>query len=333
MKFLFSKSRRNRLARPKSRQLAAESLETRRVLAASVGWDGPGLGSAELTYTISGTPDSLSRAEVETAVETALDAWSSVVDITFTETNQTGLRDSLDLSFGNIDGAGGTLAQAYFPDDVNPDRIAGDIQFDASERWEVGNAEGNRAFDLTWVAAHEIGHALGLAHASEVGSVLRAFTTPNQTFTSLDPSDVAEIQELYAANTDAPAPGSTTQPGPTTDGEIIPGESNPEIPGLGGQADPDGLGDPDLTPDTGNNDFDPFDGTDQNRRSFWQRFHFQFISRFHRSWRFTSESFDAGNSDSGTDANADDTSTTSIEDTLGRNAPRRFNRFFFRFGR
>ncbi|EMI21963.1 Peptidase M10A and M12B, matrixin and adamalysin domain protein [Rhodopirellula maiorica SM1] len=179
----------------------AEPLEARRVMAASFGWDGPGLGEAELTYTISNAPSSLSQDEVEAAIETALDAWSDAVDVTFTKVDQTGLNDSIDISFTNIDGSGGTLAQAYFPDDVNPSRIAGDIQFDLAEVWEVGNSLGNQAFDLVWVAAHEIGHSLGLDHLTDAGSVLQAYVTPNQQFTGLDDSDIAEALTLYAAAT------------------------------------------------------------------------------------------------------------------------------------
>jgi hypothetical protein len=181
------------------RRLSIQTLESRRVLAASLGWDGPGLGSATLTYNIANSPDSLSQSETNAAIETALAAWSQAADITFVPTTQRGLRDSIDISFTNIDGRGGTLAQAYFPDDVNPARIAGDIQFDISEIWEVGNSLGHRAFDLVWVAAHEIGHSLGLDHADGIASVLAPFVSPGTQFVSMAASDVAAIGQLYAA--------------------------------------------------------------------------------------------------------------------------------------
>ena len=247
----------------KKRRLSLQTLETRRVLAASLGWDGPGLGSADLTYTINGSPNGLSQAETNAAIESAFDAWASAADISFSPTTQTGLRDSIDISFVDIDGTAGTLAQAYFPDDVNPDRIAGDIQFDISESWEVGNALGNRAFDLVWVAAHEIGHSLGLDHAHAPGSVLSAFVTPNQTFTGLSSVDAAEIQELYAA-----ADASSTS------------NDSPSIDGTGLQDDDGSVGElptnatddhDDDDSETADSDDDPFPRKRWRRGGHWHR--------------------------------------------------------------
>jgi hypothetical protein len=141
----------------------------------------------------------LSAAEVEAALESALDTWADVADITFTQTQLPNQQDSIDFKFRSIDGPDGTLAFAYFPDDVNPARIAGDVQFDTAELWEVGNSLGSAAFDLVLVAVHEIGHALGLDHSDASGSVMADSVSPNQTFEGLAPADVDAILALYAA--------------------------------------------------------------------------------------------------------------------------------------
>ncbi|TWT92785.1 matrixin family metalloprotease [Stieleria varia] len=256
------RSVKQRDRRIKRRRLAAQPLETRRVLAASLGWDGPGLGSVELTYYVANSPSSLSQAETNAAIQTALDAWSSAADITFTPTNQPGLRDSIDISFTNIDGVGRTLAQAYFPDDVNPARIAGDIQFDISEAWEVGNALGNRAFDLVYVAVHEIGHSLGLDHNSFSDSVLAPFVSPSQSFDTLDASDAAAIQTLYAAAESSTVTDSTVDD-PVGDDTVVDETPTDDTP-------TDQTGTSDMDP--GDTDDNPFPRNRWRRGGRWHRF-------------------------------------------------------------
>ncbi len=201
------------IQRRKRRKLILENLEMRRVLASSMGWDGPGTGSAELTYYVGNAPSYLSQSAVEAAIETALGVWSEVIVVEFTPTSRSGQRDSLDFTFRNLDGPGGTIAQAYFPDDVNPARIAGDVQFDSSERWEIGNAQGSRAFDLVLVAVHEIGHSLGLNHTDEHGSIMKPSISPNVEFVTLSAHDVHAIEKLYApANPPSEDPPTPERP-------------------------------------------------------------------------------------------------------------------------
>ena len=88
-----------------------ETLDDRRCMAvASAGWDGPGKGSADLTYFVANAPSGLSKADVTAAIKTALDAWSRIASVHFTESKNPGLAKQLDISFGRIDGSGGTLA-------------------------------------------------------------------------------------------------------------------------------------------------------------------------------------------------------------------------------
>ncbi|TWT68503.1 Matrixin [Crateriforma conspicua] len=252
------------------RRLMAESLESRRLLAASMGWDGPGQGSAELSYYIEGVAPGLSAAETVQALETALDAWASVVDVTFTPTSTAGLRDSIDISFAAIDGNGGTLAQAYFPDDVNPPRIAGDIQFDIAENWEIGNEQGNAAFDLVWVAVHEIGHSLGLEHSDDFGAVLSESVSPAQAFTELGDSDIDEILQLYApAVTETPSEDDVTDPDVDEDPDVIidhGGLIDPTDPAddeTDDESDVDSGTDDESDGDSGTDDTPTNDGDDQ----------------------------------------------------------------------
>ena len=162
----------------------------------------PGQGDASLTYHVGDVPEhfDLAQAEVETAIEKALDAWSEVVDVEFSPTAAARQPNSIDIRFAPIDGVGGILAQAYLPDDVNRGPMAGDIRIDVKEPWEVGNDQGRRAFDFSLVMMHEIGHSLGVDHIDAFGSVMFPRVSPNQSFSVLSSEDVDAALALYAAN-------------------------------------------------------------------------------------------------------------------------------------
>lgn len=194
------------MRRAARRRLApVEGLEPRLCLARSFGWDGPGLDSVALTYYIANAPSSLSPAAVDEALRRAMSAWSSVAKIAFTRADQPNLTNSIDFTFGPLDGPGGALAQTWLPDDYNEEPIAGDVRFDTAERWEVGNAGGARAYDLVRIAVHELGHSLGLDHSRAPGSVMATSVSAAQRFKGLGASDVTAIRSLYASN-DASAP-------------------------------------------------------------------------------------------------------------------------------
>ena len=267
-----------------------ELLESKRLLA-SVGWDGAGQGSAELTYYIGEAPAEVGQETFESVIEQALKAWSDVVDITFTETEFANQLDSLDITFRSIDGRGGTLAQAYLPDDLNRSRLAGDVQFDSSENWEVGNDQGSRATDLLYVAVHEIGHAIGLEHSDVNGSVLEPTVSPNQFFTSLDDDDRDAALALYAAAvvTVEPTDPDTTPETPTTpvDETETPDTETPVDTDPTDEETDEEEPTNDTDTDEESDDDDADDEREERRRNFWNRIN-RFFNRFNRRFRFFS---------------------------------------------
>ena len=163
------------------------------------GWDGAGANPISLLYHfLNGTADIAGDGE-HLEVERALWSWSQHARIDWTETASPGQNRSLDIRWttSGFDGAGGTLAYAYFPAPPNPETIAGDIYFDEGETWRIG-----ADVDMFTVALHEAGHALGLDHSDDPNAVMAPYYAGPAS--GLAPDDIAGIQTLYEPVSEGP---------------------------------------------------------------------------------------------------------------------------------
>ncbi|MGB7084538.1 MAG: matrixin family metalloprotease [Phormidesmis sp.] len=133
----------------------------------------------------------IETARAKTLFSKALGTWASYAPIDFQEIKDpqsTTLFDpavDIFVQSDDIDGAGKTLAFAYFPS-------VGDVTFDTGESWS----------DLLFLetAVHEVGHSLGLDHEDDkpavMNSVLAAqYTDVNKPFLKQD--DINGIRSLY----------------------------------------------------------------------------------------------------------------------------------------
>lgn len=189
------------------------------------GWDGPGLGSAALTYSWNVMTAQLDPAAAKTEVIRAFGEWTKAVKVTFTQGTQFEALKNINVLWGKrshgdpypFDGPGGVLAHTFYPSPPNPEPIAGDMHFDDDEHWRIG-----ADIDLFSVALHETGHALGLGHSDRPGAVMYPYY---QRATALTAEDIGAIQSLYAAqdaSVTTPAPPPTPAPQPLTLGVTNP---------------------------------------------------------------------------------------------------------------
>ena len=143
-------------------------------------------------------------------IQAAFAAWSSVANIQFLEVADNGLAFNAPGALGDIrigghifDGPSGTLAHGFFPP-LNGDSAAGDIHFDVAETWKLGLS--GPGFNIFQVAAHEIGHAIGLNHTGVANSLMNPFYT--QAFLGPQADDIAGARFIYGSAAAVPEPSS-----------------------------------------------------------------------------------------------------------------------------
>lgn len=169
------------------------------------------------------TPD-LTESKTDSEIERSFKVWEDNTPLRFSKTSQSSKAD-IDIKFVNgehgdgepFDGRGRTLAHAFFP------RYGGDTHFDDDEHWSTG---GSRGTDLFQVAAHELGHALGLSHSDVQDSMMAPFYRGYNDEAKLHSDDVEAIQLLYGKPSKprvdeddedkekSPRPGQRTTPRP-----------------------------------------------------------------------------------------------------------------------
>jgi hypothetical protein len=143
-----------------------------------------------------------STATWEAQILKAAQVWAQQTNINFTVVSdnggaigsgsyQQGDPNMGDIRIGGYNFGTCTLASAYMPPSANNYSIAGDIQFNTGQTFNIGST-----YDLFTVAVHEFGHALGLDHSTNSYAVMYSSYTNKKT--GLYTDDISGIRAIYS---------------------------------------------------------------------------------------------------------------------------------------
>ncbi|KAG5836801.1 hypothetical protein ANANG_G00232460 [Anguilla anguilla] len=162
--------------------------------------DRPRWRNHTITYRIEKYTPDLRREQVEASFRTALKVWSDAAPLRFLKVERgkadivISFRSGDHGDFFPFDGPKGVLAHAFEPGED----MGGDIHFDEDEIWTVGHR--GYGYNLFTVAAHELGHSLGLGHSRDPSALMY----PSYRYNDVAPytlpmDDTLGIQALYGS--------------------------------------------------------------------------------------------------------------------------------------
>ena len=187
------------------------------------GWDGPGLGSANLSYFVQTPTRDVTPFLTSVEVSRALAEWSRHIAVRWRPAALSGETRSLTVQWAPTDHGDGypfapeILAHAFYQAPLAPETIAGDIHFNENFDWGVSDPS---RYDIFTVMLHEAGHSLGLTHSSDPSAVM--YPMYAGIVSGLAEADIQSARQLYAPSAPSvPAGWAANAIGPGVSGTVV----------------------------------------------------------------------------------------------------------------
>lgn len=188
-------------------------------------WGRPTLGTgANISWSLTGSIDCASEgistcsplssfmpSGFLTEINAAFSAWSNVANLTFVQVFDNGVASGAPGTNADIRISGrpidlSVFGYAYFPPPPDGFSQEGDVFFNSLVPWNIGF--GGNGVSIFQVAAHELGHALGLDHTDVANSLMNAGISA--AFIGPQADDIAGMQALYGRRAINAVPEPTT---------------------------------------------------------------------------------------------------------------------------
>ncbi|XP_036319533.1 matrix metalloproteinase-2-like [Rhagoletis pomonella] len=154
-----------------------------------------------ISYLIANWSLKIPQSHVERDIARAFALWAQYSGLRFERINDTSA--DIVMGFGTryhgdnfaFDGPGNILAHAFYPYEMGS--WGGDVHFDEDEHWQENSTDLATGVDFYAVAAHEIGHSLGLAHSPHYNSIMFPYYKGPGAGTTLDYDDTLAMYSIY----------------------------------------------------------------------------------------------------------------------------------------
>ena len=164
--------------------------------------------TVDLPWTMTNQWIKISQDMAKAAIEQAFSYWESCCNVKARYVESAADAVIL-IEQQAIDQPGGVLAWSELPDGVS--RTPRHQRYDSQETWVVDERPSGLSIDLVRVAAHELGHAIGIPHISSGNLMAPIYSTsirgPQQ-------GDIAEAQSRYGKPVVVPPPAPPPAPTP-----------------------------------------------------------------------------------------------------------------------